>query len=556
MKKFIKNYVNKNEERFNYPLINREYDDDLVDYIVDCCKSLEVLEYIKFIGYEYVTNESEINTSEYIDARSRTKPKKNDATKYMYIQDSRYAELRLKFKLECGGESKVITKKLLIPIPDNNLYYTIKGNKYFLLYQVVDAASYTTKSSIVLKSMMPVNLKMKQYTAKSTYGESFTAPIYTIAVFRKDMDVLIFYLAKMGIQQTLEYYSVDKIMRFTESVENPEDFIYFSVSSKLFLEIDKVFFNKYTYVKSVAFMLLTLMTNRMTMENLYNKDFWIEEIGALGTVNKNNQYDKGLNTMIFFDRIIDDTTKRILKLHPIHKKDIYSILRWLIQNFSELRKKDSMDLSNKRLRCNEYIASLLTKTFSEKLNRIIAMGNKATLRNVEEIFKFQGDLILSQLHRSGLLRYDDNVNDLDVFGKLKVTFKGPNSLGNSNDNSISTRFRGLHPSYLGKLDINVCGTSDPGTSAILTPFCKTDGLYFDGINEPEEFKYNFDKDVDNYFTHKFNGLNISPSFDSVKDYYDATLNMMEMNKNLTVEKKKKENKMYNIIINVPEEDLK
>ena len=394
----------------------------------------------------------------------------------MYIQDSRYAELRLKFKLECGGESKVITKKLLIPIPDNNLYYTIKGNKYFLLYQVVDAASYTTKSSIVLKSMMPVNLKMKQYTAKSTYGESFTAPIYTIAVFRKDMDVLIFYLAKMGIQQTLEYYSVDKIMRFTESVENPEDFIYFSVSSKLFLEIDKVFFNKYTYVKSVAFMLLTLMTNRMTMENLYSKDFWIEEIGALGTVNKNNQYDKGLNTMIFFDRIIDDTTKRILKLHPIHKKDIYSILRWLIQNFSELRKKDSMDLSNKRLRCNEYIASLLTKTFSEKLNRIIAMGNKATLRNVEEIFKFQGDLILSQLHRSGLLRYDDNVNDLDVFGKLKLTFKGPNSLGNSNDNSISTRFRGLHPSYLGKLDINVCGTSDPGTSAIITPFCKTEGF--------------------------------------------------------------------------------
>ena len=56
-----------------------------------------------------------------------------------------------------------------------------------------------------------------------------------------------------------------------------------------------------------------------------------------------------------------------------------------------------------------------------------------------------------------MLRYDDNVNDLDIFGKLKVTFKGPNSLGNNNDNSISTRYRGLNPSYLGKLDINVCG---------------------------------------------------------------------------------------------------
>jgi hypothetical protein len=69
----MKEYKNKNEERFNYPLINREYDDDLVEYIIDCCKSLEVLEYVKFIGYDYITNESEINTSEYIDAKSRTK---------------------------------------------------------------------------------------------------------------------------------------------------------------------------------------------------------------------------------------------------------------------------------------------------------------------------------------------------------------------------------------------------------------------------------------------------------------------------------------------------
>ena len=76
------------------------------------------------------------------------------------------------------------------------------------------------------------------------------------------------------------------------------------------------------------------------MENLYNKDFWIEEIGILGTANKNSQYEKGLNTMIFFDRIIDHTTKKILKLHSINKQDIYSIIRWLVQNFSELRKKE------------------------------------------------------------------------------------------------------------------------------------------------------------------------------------------------------------------------
>ena len=83
-----------------------------------------------------------------------------------------------------------------------------------------------------------------------------------------------------------------------------------------------------------------------------------------------------------------------------------------MQNFSELRKKDNMDLGNKRLRCNEYIASLLTKTFSERVNRIIAMGSKVTLKNIEEIFKFQGDLILSQLNRSGLLYKESKYSDM------------------------------------------------------------------------------------------------------------------------------------------------
>ena len=56
-----------------------------------------------------------------------------------------------------------------------------------------------------------------------------------------------------------------------------------------------------------------------------------------------------------------------------------------MQEFNELRLKDNCDLSNKRLRCNEYIASLLTKEFSKRLNRIISMGDKATIDNIREL---------------------------------------------------------------------------------------------------------------------------------------------------------------------------
>jgi len=460
LKKFIKEYKNKNEERMNYGLINRQNDYELVEYIVDCCKSLEVLKFVKFLGYEYITNEAEINTSDYIDARSRGKTKKKDATRYMYLKDSRYAELQLKFHLECGDEEDIIVKKLLIPVPDERGYYTIKGTQYFLMYQIVDSSTYTTKSTLTLKSMMPVIMKLKMATYKTIDDEEYSAPTYTINIFKKDADILLFYLAKMGIDETLKYFSVDKIIRFTNTIDDKDNNVYFPISSKMFLEVNKYFFDKYVYTRTIAFMLLNIVTNRLTFDILYNEYYWIESIGSLGTTTKTSQYEKGLNTLTFFDRMIDDTTKRILKVHPINKTDTYSILRWMIMNFNSLRKKDNLDLNNKRLRCNEYIASLLTKAFSERVNRIIALGSKATLKNIKEIFKFPGDLLIQQLHKSGLLRFDDKVNDMDFFAKLRITFKGPNSLGGTNDNNIAAKYRGIDPSYIGKIDINVCGTSD------------------------------------------------------------------------------------------------
>lgn len=555
MRRFLQHYENPNEDKINYKLINREYDDNIIDYIVNCCKSLEVLQHIEFLGYEHIQDEADIDTSEYIDAKNRTKPKKNDHTKYMYLQDNRHTELRLKFRLTCNDETEIITKKILVPIPDDHMYYTIKGNQYFLMYQIVDNSTYTTKKTLTLKSMMPVSLKVKNYSEKSSDGTTYTAPIYTINIFRKDVDIMLFYLAKMGIKKTLKYFSVDKIINFTTDTVDTENYLYFSINSKIYLEVNKYFFNKYQYVKTISFMLLTIMNNRLTVENLFNKEYWIECIGSLGTTNKNSYFDKGLNTLIFFDRIIDDTTKQILKVHDINKTNIYSILRWMIMNFNELRKKDNLDLSNKRLRCNEYIASLLTKTFSDRVNRIIAMGNKATLKNIKEIFKFPGDILISQLHRSGLLRYDDRVNDMDFYGKLKATSKGPNSLGNTNENNIAAKYRGIDPSYIGRLDLNQCGTSDPGTTSTLVPFCKTHGLFFDKSHEPEDFKFKFDKDVyetliddDEYYT-------IGPSFDDVESYFNYHLNINNKMKDITLNRKDKNQDMYTIEIHLDDEDI-
>lgn len=558
MKDFISQYSNPNEDRINYGLIDREYDEDLVKLIAKSCKSLEVLQYVKFLGYEFIADEKEVDLNEYMTSRRKNRQK--NTTRYMYLQDSRYVELRLKFRIECKGEADLVTKKLLIPIADHNGYYTIKGKKYLLLYQLVDSSTYTTRQNLTLKSLMPVINKRLKGVYTDTEGNQYTAPTYVIFIFKKEVSIMLFYFAKMGVTKTLKFWGVNDIIDLKDSIGNTHENIYFQVNSKMFLEVNKHFFLKFQYVQSMVFMILDVIANknRVNFDSLDNKDFWIERIGSMNATNSYNFHEKGMNTLTFFNRMLDEITKGILKIDKRNKKSMYSVVRWMIQNFNGLRRKDNMDLVNKRLRCNEYIASLLTKAFSERVNRVITAGNKVNLDKVREIFKFPGSIIMEQLHMSGLLKYDDRINDMDFFGKLRFTLKGPNSLGGKSDNTISMKYRGIHPSYLGRLDINVCGTSDPGSSGIITPFCKTDGLYFDGSFEPEDGVLDFDKEVrEKYMEENSDNLVIDEYAlcDNMQEIFQVD-NLIEKNRNkmsaVTIQHSKTD--MFVIDVNVADEE--
>jgi hypothetical protein len=362
MKSFLKNYKYQGEDNINYDMINRTCDGELVDYIVDCCYSLEALDSIKFLGYEYITDESDINTSEYISARQRNNRNKDvekrkklnpNECKYMHMKDSRYAELRLKFRIEFGDESEVITKKILIPVPDENGYYTIKGIKYFLMYQIVESSTYTTKKSLVLKSMRGISIstkpaidllgKIKLYEEDIENPSIYNAPLYTMVMYKKEVPIIIFYLAKIGLVKTLEYFNIDKIVNFTESIISPDN-VYLQISSKLYIEVSKNYFEKYQYVRSMVLMIVDITTNRMTMELMLQKRTWVELLGSHNGSNKNTQYEKGLNALTYFERLVDNTTSRILKINPIYKKNTFSVIKWMMTHFNELRQKENFDL--------------------------------------------------------------------------------------------------------------------------------------------------------------------------------------------------------------------
>lgn len=460
MKDFIKTYKNPNKDKINYDLINRKYDKPLIEYIVDSAKSLEVLKNIEFIGHKFIYYESEIDENKYNKTRKSARNKKKENYKFMIMEDSRVGELILKFKITFKGETEIIEKPILVPIPDDDGLYTIKGKRYILMYQMVDASTYTTRDSVVLKSIMPIFLTRKSFEREDVEGVEYKCPVYTTKVFNNDIDILYFYFAKIGVKNTLKYMGVEEFIKFTESIEDISNNKYFQISSKLFVEVNSEIFEESDYVKSMVFMILKITSNRVNINNIYDKTFWIEKIGSMFSLSQNS-YEKGKNILVFLDRMLDETTRSVLRIDPIHKTSMYAILRWQLQNFNDLKKKENLDLANKRLRDNEYIASLLNQVLSKRLLPAINSGRKLSKEKIKDIFKFPGDILIKSLFNSGLFRYDDQVNDLDFFNKLKFTTKGPNSLGGKNTQSIVPAARGLDPSYIGRIDLNVVGNSDP-----------------------------------------------------------------------------------------------
>ena len=571
MKKYIQDYVSDFEKDLNISIMNKEYDEPLVDYVLDCLKSLEVLSSIKIVGYDYSEKESEIDINKYIFKREKKK-KKKERYDYKFIHDTRvgkltvYVEVSIKETNKETGEVYIhkypIKKVILVPLKDENGHFYIKGKPYYMIYQVVEKSTYTSKSSVVLKSLMPVTVKRGIIENDETFADNladeelkaagidctdtdnihYTLPVYYIFVLKKEIPIMLFYLSR-GIYDALDFLGMNHIISFVtklpEDVEEYDNHVYFQISKKCYLRVVRSLFDKYTYVRSVVGGILNVSSNRTTIESLNDPKVWIKKIAVP------NNYEKGKDILKFFNRLCDETTKKILKVHPYHRHNIYTILRWMMMQFNELRMKDNLDLSTKRLRDNEYVASLLTIELSRRLNRVLSLGEKATIDNYRELFKFPGDILIQKMHNSGVLRFNDNVNDMGFFSKFKYTNKGPHSLGSKNSNNIGIRYRGIHPSHLSKLDIFVCGNSDPGTSGLLSPFSDMESFYFDDSNEEDGKLFEINQDIEKMMEEQ-GKIYISPRFDSKDDFYTALQKMDELEEQIVIHGESKEGEIATI----------
>ena len=179
-------------------------------------------------------------------------------------------------------------------------------------------------------------------------------------------------------------------------------------------------------------------------------------------------------------------------------------------SFDELRTKSNIDMANKRIRKNEYIVnSSLGKKINENINRLIEKRGKSRLNSMDtllELFNFGSDIIISGMRNlNDLIKTDDIVNDNDFILDIAFSSKGPQSLGDGNNKKIATKYRYLHPSMAGILDLNTSSNSDIGLSGSFTPFAKLyDGYYFTPEREPCQARYRFEQELDEEGFRKLN----------------------------------------------------
>ena len=436
MIKFLSDYTRTFDDKLNIPLINRTLDKDLYLYVYETIKSLEVFECIKILGYTYTDKESDIKMHEYQRTRMVSgKKTKEDPVQIMNIPENHCGELTIHYELSIDvkqddGTTKVMTKRynknILIPLKDEDGYYMLKGKRYILMYQLVDSTTYSTSNSVVLKSIMPITLKRKTKHIHDADRNQFTVPVYTTLIFKNEINMMLLLFSKMGFSEALTYLSMNYVVDMTEELgDDLEKYIYFRVNQNLFIKVNRFMFDESIEVKSVVGMMLDCMNNRTTITNVYDINFWLEKLGNQQNIQQPAfKRAKAKNLLLSADRMMDMTTRRVLNIAPNHKDSMYSALRWMFMNYNELKSKRIMDITNKRLRDNEYIASFMTSDLSRSLYRVMSKVRKPQSRNLntlEELFAFRGDILINSLYNSGLFKYDDVVNDMDFFNKLKYT---------------------------------------------------------------------------------------------------------------------------------------
>lgn len=514
MKKLLCKYMNSLPEKFNDEFIMGREDTKIIDFVRDIFMSLELLPEIH-VNPEDITLETD---------ESQFGPIRNDRKYYKSIVESRLNKIH--YKVTIDGLSYPIERDLYLNKMVDGGFYINEGIRYFLTYQIVDSNSYGFEDGVSFKSLnMPITLLARQrFNIQAELdGPLITnLPVFKLQTFDKPVPPIVYVLCKYALESLRnagmeKITNVDTFFAYKDEgiIQYIRDFFDCDICFSDILDTEKlksdthyIFANKNNKEQGLYFsipkdivdtpkgrMLISCfayITNESakdskktiiyTEDKLTNMWFWVNEIGKV--FNKSNdvykKYEKVKSVFISLQSLIDEPSRKTLTIKKADKENIYTILRYLMLNFEELRVQNGQDLTNKRVRLYEYVLYPLRAYFRTKMTSILNQPTR-TPQDIEKIFTSLSPMqIIQSILVSELLHYYNCTNEYDLYGALlRYTLHGPAGYSKN----VSVDQRSLHPSYTGRISLIASSPGSPGTSGTLVPFLKVYDGYF---TKPED----------------------------------------------------------------------
>jgi hypothetical protein len=448
---------------------------------------------------------------------------------YVQLRDSVIECWKFNFKLHCltgKGEPYEPEIPIILEVPTliNGKYYYINGNRFYPIYHLLDATTFTKRETdkeiVSLKTLSShIALIRQQVQIKDTVGNCYDTYVYfTELQQKKRVNLFIFFFATLGFFTTISYFEGGCDCAFIHVVddaymnayqETTDRYRFFQITKTLYLRVlTRTLTNKKVspHTKGLIATILNACKKTITLAQIRDVEYWRYNILASTyfkskTATRNAKIDLYIN---LFKRLYDPMTKKRMQELEEPKEDIYAVLRWMFYNFASLFYRKNHSVVNKRIRLSESLVEPIFEKMLGKMYRVFKSGkrertpdryvailtmqykyrpdskssSKSGEKNEYGIKKvYPSDILVKNIINSNIVKYADSSNDLDLFNiytrftinrttkRVKTKKKGGKSFS-----SVSKDRRSRYINQLGVFSLNATGAGDPGASGCFTPF--------------------------------------------------------------------------------------
>lgn len=441
--------------KFNERVINdsRNTIDIVKQMDIVCRNAVNMLpKFLVYNGYDFIEDEYAIN---------------HRKLKIPIVGDTRISQVKFKFTIRYEEEMEDIEIPINLPkLIDGQ--FMISGNRYSPRFQNVDSVFYTSDDKIVFKSMYTPVYFMSGQSVLKNVDKNISTKLFEIKMLGKKINIWSYFLAKFGFNDTIEYLKLSDKIRIVEDGDVPDSDEYLiKISKQVSFIVDNTLLKDELLMSLIYF--IKSVSERITVDKLHTIPYWRRVLGKNFTPNANSFEPRGISAVSALERTLDENVKNNVSLFNDFDHGIFDFLNWIFTNFDEIIKSDNMNIENRRMRMEEYLAYPFVKAMSEQCFRIVNT-NKLSFERIKRTMKINKEVIMRDVIRNEIINYDNINNDCTLFNStLKFSSRGVNSIADGENKTISAKYRDLHPSHVGKLVLNQVSSGDPGMSGMLCP---------------------------------------------------------------------------------------